>query len=200
MAWEENPRICLHMQLIAILSRIGVLIQIKSTYNKQKILTKHSVNKPVDTLEIGSLILVYSRHSVYTGYKPFVSQFSQDGIGFLFIYQFNVTSTEIPLNTLLHYRFLYIIFAIDRSFYYGISYYTIIKFHMILTASNNIQEVNSLQAHRAQYVFNGFFSGSFILKGDTLYMYKYNVLNYEIGATLHRQSIRLAKSQITIFI
>ena len=25
MAWEENPRICLHMQLIAILSRIGVL-------------------------------------------------------------------------------------------------------------------------------------------------------------------------------
>ena len=24
MAWEENPRICLHMQLIAILSRIGV--------------------------------------------------------------------------------------------------------------------------------------------------------------------------------
>ena len=25
MAWEENPRICLHMQLIAILSRIGVV-------------------------------------------------------------------------------------------------------------------------------------------------------------------------------
>ena len=25
MAWEENSRICLHMQLIAILSRIGVL-------------------------------------------------------------------------------------------------------------------------------------------------------------------------------
>ena len=25
MAWEENPRICLHMQLIAILSRTGVL-------------------------------------------------------------------------------------------------------------------------------------------------------------------------------
>ena len=25
MAWEENPRICLHMQLIAILSRIGVI-------------------------------------------------------------------------------------------------------------------------------------------------------------------------------
>ena len=24
MAWEENPRICLHMQLIAILSRTGV--------------------------------------------------------------------------------------------------------------------------------------------------------------------------------
>ena len=26
MAWEENSRICLHMQLIAILSRIGVII------------------------------------------------------------------------------------------------------------------------------------------------------------------------------
>ena len=26
MAWEENSRICLHMQLIAILSRIGVTI------------------------------------------------------------------------------------------------------------------------------------------------------------------------------
>ena len=26
MAWEENPRICLHMQLIAILSRTGVWI------------------------------------------------------------------------------------------------------------------------------------------------------------------------------
>ena len=26
MAWEENSRICLHMQLIAILSRIGVLL------------------------------------------------------------------------------------------------------------------------------------------------------------------------------
>ena len=25
MAWEENPRICLHMQLIAILSRTGVV-------------------------------------------------------------------------------------------------------------------------------------------------------------------------------
>ena len=35
MAWEENSRICLHMQLIAILSRIGVikfrLLKIKST-------------------------------------------------------------------------------------------------------------------------------------------------------------------------
>ena len=27
MAWEENSRICLHMQLIAILSRIGVTIK-----------------------------------------------------------------------------------------------------------------------------------------------------------------------------
>ena len=27
MAWEENPRICLHMQLIAILSRTGVYMK-----------------------------------------------------------------------------------------------------------------------------------------------------------------------------
>ena len=27
MAWEENSRICLHMQLIAILSRIGVDVE-----------------------------------------------------------------------------------------------------------------------------------------------------------------------------
>ena len=27
MAWEENSRICLHTQLIAILSRIGVIIE-----------------------------------------------------------------------------------------------------------------------------------------------------------------------------
>ena len=26
MVWEENSRICLHMQLIAILSRIGVVL------------------------------------------------------------------------------------------------------------------------------------------------------------------------------
>ena len=26
MAWEENPRICLHMQLIAILSRTEVIL------------------------------------------------------------------------------------------------------------------------------------------------------------------------------
>ena len=26
MAWEENSRICLHMQLIAILSRTGVIM------------------------------------------------------------------------------------------------------------------------------------------------------------------------------
>ena len=30
MAWEENSCICLHMQLIAILSRIGVKLYIKS--------------------------------------------------------------------------------------------------------------------------------------------------------------------------
>ena len=34
MAWEENSRICLHMQLIAILSRIGVGYLSFLIYNK----------------------------------------------------------------------------------------------------------------------------------------------------------------------
>ena len=33
MAWEENSRICLHMQLIAILSRIGVFLIPNSGFN-----------------------------------------------------------------------------------------------------------------------------------------------------------------------
>ena len=32
MAWEENPRICLHMQLIAILSRTGVMYSLLSDF------------------------------------------------------------------------------------------------------------------------------------------------------------------------
>ena len=40
MAWEENPRICLHMQLIAILSRTGV-------YNCSCFCVKMSVGIPI---------------------------------------------------------------------------------------------------------------------------------------------------------
>ena len=36
MAWEENPRICLHMQLIAILSRTGVFYMNKSMHSRQR--------------------------------------------------------------------------------------------------------------------------------------------------------------------
>ena len=36
MAWEENSRICLHMQLIAILSRIGVLYGTNISYRNIK--------------------------------------------------------------------------------------------------------------------------------------------------------------------
>ena len=39
MAWEENPRICLHMQLIAILSRTEVELQ-NGIADKQLALTK----------------------------------------------------------------------------------------------------------------------------------------------------------------
>ena len=35
MAWEENSRICLHMQLIAILSRIGVIMENTQTDSLQ---------------------------------------------------------------------------------------------------------------------------------------------------------------------
>ena len=38
MAWEENPRICLHMQLIAILSRTGVMYNINVPKAKRCIL------------------------------------------------------------------------------------------------------------------------------------------------------------------
>ena len=34
MAWEENSRICLHMQLIAILSQTGVTICFSCYYNR----------------------------------------------------------------------------------------------------------------------------------------------------------------------
>ena len=42
MAWEENSRICLHMQLIAILSRIGAIFvnfQDRVKKHKMKILS-----------------------------------------------------------------------------------------------------------------------------------------------------------------
>ena len=50
MAWEENSRICLHMQLIAILSRIGVYSLNIFNINKEMMLlihtktTKHSLS------------------------------------------------------------------------------------------------------------------------------------------------------------
>ena len=50
MAWEENSRICLHMQLIAILSRIGVYSLNIFNINKEMMFlihtktTKHSLS------------------------------------------------------------------------------------------------------------------------------------------------------------
>ena len=37
MAWEENSRICLHMQLIAILSRIGVILSTCAQLERENI-------------------------------------------------------------------------------------------------------------------------------------------------------------------
>ena len=46
MAWEENPRICLHMQLIAILSRTGVYIAAYGNMHQGKI------NEVLDEIKI----------------------------------------------------------------------------------------------------------------------------------------------------
>ena len=48
MAWEENPRICLHMQLIAILSRTGVkLLKVYGEFpaNSQFKIPKHIIGE-----------------------------------------------------------------------------------------------------------------------------------------------------------
>ena len=47
MAWEENSRICLHMQLIAILSRTGVINSIEEIefYKNRKI--RERLNKEI---------------------------------------------------------------------------------------------------------------------------------------------------------
>ena len=47
MAWEENPRICLHMQLIAILSRIGAIVSYIKNENGFYI---KNVNKMTDVV------------------------------------------------------------------------------------------------------------------------------------------------------
>ena len=48
MVWEENSRICLHMQLIAILSRIGV----KFIKTSKKDYTQVSVKRNKATLQL----------------------------------------------------------------------------------------------------------------------------------------------------
>ena len=68
MAWEENSRICLHMQLIAILSRIGVIIEdlkmLKSAIIENVFDDKHSERLQLDN--VGSYIrgLTYSSNDV----------------------------------------------------------------------------------------------------------------------------------------
>ena len=45
MAWEENSRICLHMQLIAILSRIGVVYMKMMMKDREQRLIASLVNE-----------------------------------------------------------------------------------------------------------------------------------------------------------
>ena len=61
MAWEENSRICLHMQLIAILSRIGV-----SQYNNlpNEMFVKHHVSQ-VTYLRFASAMFIYRKCHIY---------------------------------------------------------------------------------------------------------------------------------------
>ena len=52
MAWEENPRICLHMQLIAILSRTGVRYIKECAFYINK--SMHSRQRSVHGIKEGS--------------------------------------------------------------------------------------------------------------------------------------------------
>ena len=45
MTWEENSRICLHMQLIAILSRIGVVYMKMMMKDREQRLIASLVNE-----------------------------------------------------------------------------------------------------------------------------------------------------------
>ena len=56
MAWEENPRICLHMQLIAILSRTGVLYEVSVRQVRCLPPVSFRFQLTMDTLAIGYTI------------------------------------------------------------------------------------------------------------------------------------------------
>ena len=71
MAWEESSRICLHMQLIAILSRIGVRIEYdknnKNNKNGCDIISDSNPNIPVSSImhtflidRVGNVLIVGS--------------------------------------------------------------------------------------------------------------------------------------------
>ena len=59
MAWEENPRICLHMQLIAILSRTGVVFLIA---------VKQNPDHPVANLNAACIALRAGDKTAAAGY------------------------------------------------------------------------------------------------------------------------------------
>ena len=61
MAWEENPRICLHMQLIAILSRTGVKRYIFVVYKRQSSAGKKlSTDATIDYVDYMAYNLLYT--------------------------------------------------------------------------------------------------------------------------------------------
>ena len=110
MVWEENSRICLHMQLIAILSRIGV-------YDCNKIpLTAMTLTVGYDSVQlaVGQACLIYSqmRANVFRKHKPFVCvwQFTPATIAtqnllVLFLERMCVNVVEILKRTAGHWGF-----------------------------------------------------------------------------------------------
>ena len=88
MAWEENSRICINMQLIAILSRTGVTIEYKSgsakptvSYNVSKQLKNNFLQGKAYTINLTIGLTPIEFDADVTGWDPITG-----------------TPIEIPLN------------------------------------------------------------------------------------------------------
>ena len=80
MAWEENSRICLHMQLIAILSRIGVFASnnIDVKWKETRYALPEGTTVPSRVLDT-----LHTKYPDFTYTEVFVIE-NQCGISYLF--------------------------------------------------------------------------------------------------------------------